>query len=439
MSNSPNGPGISGSKLEAEIQGWLAQGLITPEQAEAMRAQSAAKPRRSLFTGFLYGFAAFLIGGGVIAFVAANWEGIPALVKVAGGLVLMIFFQSVGYSWRTGDRPGAGNALLILGALMFGGNIGLFTQIFSAQAALASGFGIWALGCTMLAYSSGSIPVMFIAVFASSTAFVTGAFEERVLWAFSFLVGLQSLPFALRHRSSFLFFIGFNMLTIGQIAAVSLQNAAEIALISALVCGLVMVVSSVLLWQDPLRQRMARTAEILGLLWLMGTLLFLSVLAPLAGVFISSSHSLAFHHEFSPLLTGLYAVFCVITLGPILRRQEKYTRQLPLLYTAYAVTVMNIAALLSQQAMAAWAVSLISFFVLCIALVWIGLNHRDRSFYTLGTLLLGLRLLCFFFMFDIQLQAKATLLVLGGVAVLVAALQYERWATKADAAERDLA
>ncbi|TIP34654.1 MAG: DUF2157 domain-containing protein, partial [Mesorhizobium sp.] len=72
------------TRVRADIARWREIGLIDPVTAEALTRDVAANEGASLsFGSILAMMAALLFGAAILIFVAANWEAIPRLVRVA--------------------------------------------------------------------------------------------------------------------------------------------------------------------------------------------------------------------------------------------------------------------------------------------------------------------------------------------------------------------
>lgn len=106
-----------------------------------------------------------LLGSGVVTYFAANWDGIPKLVK------LIILFGSMwlayGASWRVlrdEHAPLLGQALLLLGVLLFGANIMLIAQIYHIDSHFPNGVLLWSIGALAAAYLARSQPALVAAI-----------------------------------------------------------------------------------------------------------------------------------------------------------------------------------------------------------------------------------------------------------------------------------
>jgi uncharacterized membrane protein len=156
-------------------QDQAARILATYQGREALVAQTQAQRR---IVGVLAALGALLVGVGVILFFAANWNGIPRWHRFAIILVATITAYAGGYSLRfSRGYAGIGNALLLLGALLYGAGIFLIGQMFHHPADPHYGLLVWSLGILPLAYL---LPHSGIAVL-SSVLLVTW------VWIVSFL------------------------------------------------------------------------------------------------------------------------------------------------------------------------------------------------------------------------------------------------------------
>ena len=130
-------------RVERELDRWIAAGHVAGDKRAAMLAM-VEEPRRLDAATALAFVGALLLGLATIAFIAANWDGLPRLVRF--GLVLALFAAAIGgAAWAAGkQRPALANALTTLGALIFAAAVGLIGQIFDiagvpAHALLGSG------------------------------------------------------------------------------------------------------------------------------------------------------------------------------------------------------------------------------------------------------------------------------------------------------------
>lgn len=116
-------------RLERDLDRWIAAGHVPAEKRTDMLAM-VEQPRRLDAASTLAWIAAVMFGIAVIAFVAANWDGLPRLARFI--MVLALFAACVsGAAWTAQrDRPATSNALTTLAALVFAAAVGLVGQIF---------------------------------------------------------------------------------------------------------------------------------------------------------------------------------------------------------------------------------------------------------------------------------------------------------------------
>jgi uncharacterized membrane protein len=233
-------------RLEQDLDGWIARGLVPPESREGI-LESVGEGRRLDAATALAIIGALMAGVAVIAFVAANWSAIPRLARFA--LILAAFLgASGGAAWASArGRPTASHALLSVAALVFAAAIGLTGQIFDiagdpqtalraagvAAALLAlAGRSPWAgvVGLAMLAFGDFVDPRLFGAdrawagwlVVAAPVAAVTALFwrSQALAHAAGLAAILAVLTFdpLMRDRSETLFLAAAGVLAVGAAA-----------------------------------------------------------------------------------------------------------------------------------------------------------------------------------------------------------------------------
>ncbi len=195
------------SALKREIPLWLEAGLIGSGTADDLagryRLQELEKESTRLLAGVIFTIAGLLLGGGAIAFVAANWDSIPDPFKLTLLFGTLLGLHGVGFIlWRKEKWRRLGHALIFCGCLVFGANIGLVAQIFHISSDWWRGFGVWALGTLAVAWALGSVVIALQALFVSIFWFSGALFDGGDLWVlYPPLVLLLFLPLALRTGS----------------------------------------------------------------------------------------------------------------------------------------------------------------------------------------------------------------------------------------------
>lgn len=129
------------------IVDWAEQGRLAPEALPQALALARVTPdgaswRRFIAT-LLLGLGALLIAAGVIFFFAYNWQAIGRFEKFA--LVQGVIAIAVFGAWFYGPAKTAGQAALLLSALLVGALLALIGQTYQTGADPWELFALWAL------------------------------------------------------------------------------------------------------------------------------------------------------------------------------------------------------------------------------------------------------------------------------------------------------
>jgi uncharacterized membrane protein len=128
--------------IHKKLRGWVAAGLIGPEQQAAITAFEKSRQQGRFGRG-ITGLALFAIIIGVLSLIAANWVSIPASFKIIVHLLINIALAIT--VWRAQMR-GQDNlregALLVLGGLTLT-FIALIGQVFQLGGSYAGALLVW--------------------------------------------------------------------------------------------------------------------------------------------------------------------------------------------------------------------------------------------------------------------------------------------------------
>jgi uncharacterized membrane protein len=175
-----------GERLARESERWVAEGLVTAEQAAALRRRHPAgverEAPRSRAAAALAVIGALAVGFGVIGFLAANWEELPHPARLALLTLAVAGAYAAGY-WlreRTNRLPRLGEALHLLGVLLFGASLFLVGQMYHVEAHDPLALLIWAAGATAVAVivRSPVVAVAALLIFSGWIAFEAGTALE---------------------------------------------------------------------------------------------------------------------------------------------------------------------------------------------------------------------------------------------------------------------
>ncbi len=160
--------------LRRESADWVGRGIVSAEQRERLLelypggvGEHGEPPSRFLVV--LSTVGGLLVALGVILVIASNWERIGDWAKIGGLLVLLVGAYAGG--WALKVRPGAqhprtGEALLMVGTILFLAGIALVSQIFHLNARPASGLLIWWLGIVFVPLLTGSRGAQLVSLVA---------------------------------------------------------------------------------------------------------------------------------------------------------------------------------------------------------------------------------------------------------------------------------
>ncbi|MBD2722857.1 DUF2157 domain-containing protein [Hymenobacter armeniacus] len=147
--------------LENESPGWVADGLIS----EAQRQQLLARyPPEAQAVGLLPLLGSVLVGLSALSVVAANWQGLPAVLRVALLLGSLLGAYGAGaYFLRRGNAD-LGHGLIGLGLIVFGASIILVSQLYQLVGYDVSGLLAWVVAGVALSYVYGSRLLVLLTV-----------------------------------------------------------------------------------------------------------------------------------------------------------------------------------------------------------------------------------------------------------------------------------
>lgn len=131
-------------KLADKLQNWVKQGLISPTQAEEI-LRSEQSDHSNMVWKWMYGIAGLFIGLGIILIISANWDYIPAWLKLFGNFA--IWAAVLYHTCRSviNKKSKISEILLVVSFLFVGATIGLIGQIFNLNGGWQSFAMAWSL------------------------------------------------------------------------------------------------------------------------------------------------------------------------------------------------------------------------------------------------------------------------------------------------------
>lgn len=165
-------------RLEADLGRWVGEGLVSPESAAAIRRSLAQEGGGFKLPALLGLFGGLLIASSVSAFVAANWEEIPRIVKLV--MVLLAVACTLGIAARLESRgsTNGADAAATCGTLIFAAGVALVGQMYHLPTDWPGGALLIAIGALIVAFllrSSGALVIALVGI----AAWGGGRWDER--------------------------------------------------------------------------------------------------------------------------------------------------------------------------------------------------------------------------------------------------------------------
>lgn len=194
--------------IERKLAAWQAAGLIDAETTARIKAWEGENAR-PLALWAVIGIGVLTIGLGLVSVVAANWDAISGVVRLALHFVLMAV--AAGVLWWRGDKwasanPWVGEALLfVLGmlGLTFFGHLG---QVYQSSSPLWQPLSVWLVLFTPLILLRGqswltAVLLAFVVIYAcidfttGGASWLEGGGSNVVQpdWAYGLALGLPLL------------------------------------------------------------------------------------------------------------------------------------------------------------------------------------------------------------------------------------------------------
>jgi uncharacterized membrane protein len=201
------------STTTLDLDALVASHIITQDQRDqilAWQKQNTSTEWASRLIQILSTFGSVVTWLGVILLIAANWDTISDMTKTLLMIGATGITYSLGYyfSYANTNYTKTGQALMLLGSLLYGASILLLGQIYNLGGTFASALLVWTLPVLILAYASRFITLFFLGIgliyayiFAElSTSF---AFSGFVIANIFIAVGYLSLTLLRYHRDTY--------------------------------------------------------------------------------------------------------------------------------------------------------------------------------------------------------------------------------------------
>ena len=158
-------------RIRREIEVWRSEGIISSEVAVTLAgrygdSEEDGRPfALNRLSAAIVIFGAILVGLGIIAVLAANWDAISDAAKIGVMVVATTTAYVVGWllAYRF-ESPRTGIALILLGAIIYGASIHLIAQAFNVEVNHPLLMPAWFLGVVPIAYVTRSVAILVLSM-----------------------------------------------------------------------------------------------------------------------------------------------------------------------------------------------------------------------------------------------------------------------------------
>ena len=416
--------------LRRELGDWVNEGVVDSDQSAAISKRyglnEVTEKSGGLVVQALYLIGACLIGGGAISFVASRWEEIPVPLRMAILVGTLLACEVAGfYMWKvSGTRRKLGEALVVLGGLVFGANVVLIAQMFNLHGEPYGAFGIWALGTAVIAYATMSGPCMFLTC-VTSFAWFCGhtAGNPHVFGWYPLAIVVACVPFLMRHSTA-------------AFTGVILAAGAAIAVCAGFDSGeywpalLAVAVTGTFLFGLGLRMYRTESARLMGVIARIVGIAAILVLA-----YMMSFQEVASELSKRPwrsdgwLWTVPLGLVCLAAIAVWVSVIRTPPERADLRHRSIAVLVAGVLLASGTSTMQPVGMSLgahLAVAAIGVSLLYTAVKvHRRKSFWT-GLLLLAWVVFQNFVQWDTHLLLKSLVFIAGGIGVILGGIRFER-------------
>ncbi|MBR1191315.1 DUF2157 domain-containing protein [Bradyrhizobium sp. AUGA SZCCT0160] len=186
-------------RLEADLVKWVAEGVISGDAAHSIRKARFGEEATSRLPAIFAMLGALMLAASVSAFVAANWQEIPRLVRLVGILTLIAACFPVALLLGRRAIPWGADAAVTFATLCFGAGVALVGQMYHLPGDWPAGAMLVAIGALIAAALTGKSGPLVIA-FAAMAAWTLGRSDDaqwhEIHWPF-FLLFVPAFALAL--------------------------------------------------------------------------------------------------------------------------------------------------------------------------------------------------------------------------------------------------
>lgn len=419
--------------LRNELAIWIQKGIVTEETAKqlssAYELDNLRHESTRLLSAVVFTIGGLLLGGGLISFVAANWEVIPTPIKLALLFSALVGCYAVGFwLWHSKNWRRLGHALIFCGCLIFGANIGLVAQIFHISSNWYGGFGAWALGSLVMAWAVRS---WIIGVLVLGTSFIWfigfQSDHDQSASFYPLILAIALVPLAWIIRSRVLFAGSLLGIILAACVLAGYQGSGRQLLFTMAAGGMFMWTLGELNRVSKWRTEFANITGGLGL----------GLLAVAA--YVWSFHDLWDASVFGPMRSLWAFLFLALSIAfsLLMWGRARQTQQLLAAGVLLAGGILCASSLLSGASanpsngeFLFTVIANLAALILAAIIIGLGLIEERRLAFWLGSLYLVLLILSRFLEYETSLLVKSAAFLACGLTVIIAGISYEKYLSR---------
>jgi len=419
------------STLRQELAVWLDEGVVDHHQGAAISKRygldELGRGSSRLLVQALYLIGACLIGGGAISFVASRWGEIPVPLRIALLVCTLLACEITGfYLWKVRrTRKGLGEALILLGALVFGANVVLIAQMFHLHGEPHGAFGVWALGAAAIAYATMSGPCILVACVTSFVWFCGWTADNpHVFCWYPFVAVAACVPFLMRRSPAA--FPGLILAAGLSIPVCAGFDSGEHWPTFLATAATPILLFGLGLWLDRhvSTRPMAATARVVGIAGVLLCAYAMSFHEGPAGEL--SKHPWRSDGWLWTIPLGVVCLAGIAVWGSVLRTPPE---RVDLRHRSIAVLlagVLLISGTLTMQPVGLALGANLALGAVGVSLLYTAVRMHRRTSFWAGLLLLAFVVLSRFVEWDTHLLLKSLVFIAGGIGVIVGGIRFER-------------
>jgi uncharacterized membrane protein len=423
-----------------EIDLWVGEGIIEPQQGQAIKKRYPAPAEGPAWGRIIFfSIGAILFGLGVILIFAYNWQRMHKFVKLTVIFAAIIGAHGAGFWLRRQNSPhqATGEGLHLLGTMFFGAGIWLIAQVYHIEEHYPTAFLIWGFGALTMAWSLPSIAhgIGATLLFVLWDCFEAFDFKNPHLIS-PFLILGSIMPLAWLRRSRVL----VTICLIGYLAtlftSVSMLEG-DLAVLVFFFNACMLIAMSVVVRQRNLFPEIGPVFSFIGFLFYLAILILLSFSHRGKGVW-----SVQFDQFMESLFFFSYALAAIGTWGwaiwPTTRRKSRpdslIRREYYGVWATLVLMIVNTLGLIPLRGWLGMAVFNILFLYHCIMMIVSGCKTLNLKTTATGCVLFAVIAMARYTDLFFSLLTRSLVFFIAGAALFSVGLYYSRTKKQTDRA-----